>query len=137
MRRGSTVLSIELRVLGLSALVWMGLLLIAAIGASRQVGSAYLMGPRDDQRPLEGRVARLKRALDNHTEGLVLFAVAVLVVELGHGGSAATTACAIAYLAARTLYIPAYAYGWTPARSLIWNVGFLATLLMLVLALVG
>ena len=36
---------------------------------------------------------------------------------------------------ARILYVPAYYYGLNPWRSLIWAVGFLATLLMLLAAL--
>ena len=40
------------------------------------------------------------------------------------------------HLAARVLYIPAYAFGWTPWRSAIWGVGFLATLTMLIAALI-
>ena len=39
------------------------------------------------------------------------------------------------YGAARVLYIPAYYFGWVPWRSLIWAVGFLATTLMLLAAL--
>lgn len=39
-------------------------------------------------------------------------------------------------LAARILFVPAYAFGWQPWRSLIWSVGFLATTVMLVAALV-
>jgi uncharacterized MAPEG superfamily protein len=46
-----------------------------------------------------------------------------------------TAACAFAYLGARLLYIPAYYLGLCPWRSLIWAVGFLATLLMLLAAL--
>ena len=45
-------------------------------------------------------------------------------------------ACAAAYLIARVLYIPAYYFGWRPWRSLIWFVGFGATVLMLLAALV-
>jgi uncharacterized MAPEG superfamily protein len=36
---------------------------------------------------------------------------------------------------ARVLYIPAYAFGLTPWRSLIWLVGLSATLAMLLAAL--
>jgi len=49
--------------------------------------------------------------------------------------SSFTAACAWVYLAARILYVPAYAFGWTPGRSLIWAAGFLATVLILVAAL--
>ncbi|NCU21433.1 MAPEG family protein, partial [Candidatus Falkowbacteria bacterium] len=44
--------------------------------------------------------------------------------------------CAFTYLGARILYVPAYAYGWTPWRSVIWAVGFFATVAMLIAALI-
>ena len=50
--------------------------------------------------------------------------------------TALTAACAWAYLIARVLYVPAYAMGLRPHRSLIWVVGFAATMLMLLAALV-
>ena len=39
------------------------------------------------------------------------------------------------YLAARVLYIPAYAFGWAPWRSYLWALGLLATVIMLMAAL--
>lgn len=122
----------ELLVLALSGLLWGGLLLVTAVGVNRQSSPSYLMGPRDDgPPPLGGQVARLKRAFDNHTEGLVPFTAAVVVVHLTEAASPLTAACAWAYLAARIVYVPAYALGWTPWRSLIWGVGFAATIIML------
>ena len=47
-----------------------------------------------------------------------------------------TAACAWTYLIARILYVPAYAFGLVPWRSLIWMVGFGATTLMLLAALI-
>ena len=49
--------------------------------------------------------------------------------------ASATAACAWAYLAARVLYVPAYALGWSPGRSIIFGVGFLATMVMILAAL--
>lgn len=129
-------MSVELAVLAAASLLWAAQLLVAAVAVNRQIGSAYLMGPRDEAAPpLAGSAARLKRAFDNHTEGLVPFTAAVVVVQLGGAASGLTAACAAAYLAARLLYVPAYLFGWTPWRSLIWGVGFGATLLMLALGL--
>ena len=79
--------------------------------------------------------ARLKRALDNHFEGLILFTLAVVVVTLSGKATTFTAICAWAYLAARVAYVPAYAFDLTPWRSIIWVVGFLATILMLIAAL--
>jgi uncharacterized MAPEG superfamily protein len=78
---------------------------------------------------------RLQRALNNHFEGLILFTLAVVVVTLGNQSTPVTQYAAWTYLAARILYIPAYALGWRPWRSAIWAVGFFATLTMIVAAL--
>ena len=80
--------------------------------------------------------ARLQRAMNNHFEGLILFSIAVMVVTLSNQSTQTTQFAAYAYLAARTAYIPAYAFGWRPWRSAIWSVGFFATLTMLVAALI-
>lgn len=131
------MLIVELQVLGLAALLWVIQLSVAAVAANRQIGPDYLMGPRDEAKPLAGRPARLKRALDNHSEGLLLFTIAVVLVVFGDKTGVATTLAAWIYLGARVVYVPAYAAGWTPWRSLIWTVGFLATLVMLLIGLFG
>jgi uncharacterized MAPEG superfamily protein len=128
---------VELQVLGLAALLWVIQLSITSVVANLQIGPSYMLSPRDEGRQLAGRPARLKRALDNHLEGLVIFTVAVVLVALGDAANAATALCAWIYLAARIVYVPAYAFGWTPWRSLIWTVGFLATLVMLLIGLLG
>jgi uncharacterized MAPEG superfamily protein len=43
--------------------------------------------------------------------------------------------CAWTFLVARLAYVPAYYYGLTPWRSIIWMIGFMATMLMLLSAL--
>ena len=90
---------------------------------------------REPSRQLSEKTARLGRALDNHFEGLILFNIACVTITLADKSSAFTAACAYTYLAARVLYVPAYYYGLNPWRSLIWALGFLATLLMLLAAL--
>ena len=79
---------------------------------------------------------RLQRAMTNHFEALILFGAAVLVTVAAEGSGSYTAVCAWIYLAARVLYVPAYALGLVPWRSVIWAVGFLATLAMLTSALV-
>jgi len=106
-----------------------------AIPVNLQLGVAYTGGNRDEQKQATGVPGRLKRALENHFEGLILFTIAVLVVVLGEAGSELTEKCAWAYLWARILYVPAYASGVYLVRSLIWTVGFVATAVMLVAAL--
>jgi uncharacterized MAPEG superfamily protein len=127
----------ELTVLALAGLlqgVQFGLLSIAA---NRQVGPSRTFGPRDAPVGLRGIAARLDRALDNHFQALTLFTLAVAVVSLSGRNSALTAICAWLYLAARVLYIPAYAFGWVPWRSVIFSVGLGATLVMILAALAG
>ena len=126
---------IELKVLGYAALLQFVQFIVMAIPVNLQLGVAYTGGNRDEQKQATGVPGRLKRALDNHFEGLVLFTIAVLVVVLGEAGSPMTERCAWAYLWARVLYVPAYASGIFLVRSLIWSIGFIATAIMLISAL--
>ena len=126
---------VELKVLGYAALLQFVQFVLMAVPVNAQLGTAYTGGNRDEQKQPWGLAGRLKRALDNHFEGLILFTIAVLVVVLGDASTASTEAAAWTYLVARILYVPAYASGVFLIRSLIWTVGFVATLVMLLAAL--
>jgi uncharacterized MAPEG superfamily protein len=126
----------ELTVLALSALLQLGQILLAAWSMNRDVGVAYNASPRDAPAEFSALTGRLRRAVDNHFEAMALFTIAVVVVTLSGAAGGLTAACAWAYLAARVLYVPAYAFGWSPWRSAIYAVGALATVLMLVVALI-
>ncbi|MGP9791617.1 MAPEG family protein [Roseinatronobacter sp. NSM] len=127
----------ELTALTLAALLQMVQFVLFAIPANLELGTRYTGGSRDfpPEKPLSKRTARLQRALDNHFEGLILFSIAAVVITLSGQSSSLTSALAYIYLAARVLYIPAYAFGLNPWRSLIWAAGLLATLCMLIAAL--
>lgn len=132
----------ELTALACAALLQVVQYVLMSVPANLELGTAKTLSPRDPGRfgkPLQEQVSvrtgRLIRALDNHFEALVLFTIAVLVVTLSGQATAFTAACAWVYLAARIAYVPAYAFGLVPWRSLIWAVGFCATALMLVAAL--
>lgn len=128
----------ELTALTLAALLQMVQFFLYAIPANLELGTRYTGGSRDfpPPTPLSKRTARLQRALNNHFEGLILFAIAATVIAVSGQSTAFTAACAWIYLGARALYIPAYAFGWNPWRSAFWGVGFFATLAMLIAALV-
>ncbi|MEM1386773.1 MAG: MAPEG family protein [Pseudomonadota bacterium] len=127
----------ELTALTLAALLQVIQYGLMSIPANLELGSDATLSPRDGmdlQSQVSPRTGRLVRALNNHFEGLILFTIAVVVVTLSGTASGLTAACAYAYLVARVAYIPAYAFGLVPWRSLIWSVGFFATLIMLVAA---
>jgi len=134
----TAALSAELTALTLAALLQMGQFLLFAIPANRELGVRYTAGPRDTapRRGLSPRTARLQRALNNHFEGLILFGIAATVITVSGQSTPLTATCGWVYLAARILYIPAYAFGWTPWRSVIWGIGWTATLAMLLAALI-
>ncbi|MFN3262318.1 MAG: MAPEG family protein [Pikeienuella sp.] len=126
----------ELTALALAALLQVVQFMLMAVPANRQLGPDKTMGPRDEPLALKGVAGRMQRAMNNHFEGLILFTIAVVVVTLGGQATGYTAACAWIYLAARVLYVPAYAFGWAPWRSVIWAAGFFATVAMLASALV-
>jgi uncharacterized MAPEG superfamily protein len=134
----------ELTVLTLAGLLQVIQFALMAIPANIELGVGKTMSPRDPARlgtPLEEqmslRTGRLKRAMSNHFEGLILFTIACTVITISGQSTAYTGTLAIIYLGARIAYIPAYAFGWTPWRSLIWFAGFLSTAFMLIAALFG
>lgn len=125
----------ELTVLALAGVLQAIQFAAFSIAANMQIGPKIAMGPRDNAPSLTGTAGRLQRALNNHFEGLILFTLAVVVVTMGGQASGVTATCAWIYLIARLIYVPAYVLGWTPGRSIIWMVGFTATLAMILAAL--
>ncbi|ASP20794.1 MAPEG family protein [Antarctobacter heliothermus] len=133
----------ELTALTLAALLQVVQFVLMAVPANMEVGPRKTMSPRDRARlggaledQLSPKTARLLRALNNHFEGLILFSIAVFVITFSDQGTGITALLSFLYLLARVLYVPAYYFGWTPWRSVIWLVGFGATALLLLVALI-
>ena len=129
----------ELTALALAGLLQAVQFALVSAPANLELGPRVTFGPRDEaglETRLSLRTGRLYRALDNHFEALILFTLAVVVVTLSGESSGFTAACAWVYLAARVLYVPAYALGLVPWRSVIWAIGFAATVLMILAALI-
>ncbi|WP_417525416.1 MAPEG family protein [Marinovum sp.] len=132
----------ELTALALAALLQIGQIALMAVPANRELGFGKTLGPRDRARlggALEDQVslrtARLYRAMNNHFESLILFAIATLTVTFADKASGVTALASGLYLLARLLYIPAYAFGWVPWRSVFWALGLLSILILLLAAL--
>ncbi len=133
----------ELLVLTLAGLLQVVQYVLMSVPANLELGTGKTSSPRDRDRlggdlidQVSTRTARLYRAMNNHFEGLIMFTLAVVVVTLSGQSTGFTVTCAWTYLVARVVYIPAYAFGWQPWRSYIWMLGFAATVLMLLAALV-
>ena len=126
----------------LTALTFCGLLqmlqfLTFAVPANLELGPDYTTSPRDapPKHGLSPRTARLQRAFANHFEALILFSLAVVVLTLSGQSTPVTQLTAWVFFGARVLYVPAYLLGWQPGRSMIWGLGWCATLVLLLAAL--
>ncbi len=133
----------ELTALTLAALLQVVQFGLMAVPANIELGTGKTLSPRDPERLggslqdlVSPKTSRLFRAMNNHFEALILFTIAVTVITLSDQSTPTTQTGAWTYLGARILYIPAYAFGWVPWRSLIWAVGFFATIIMLIAALI-
>lgn len=133
----------EITVLTLAGLLQVAQIALMSITANRELPAGKTLGPRDPAKlggalvdQVSPRTGRIHRAMTNHFEGLILFILAVVVVTLTDQSTALTTTCAWIYLAARVLYVPAYAFGWVPWRSVIWLIGLAATSVMLLASMV-
>ena len=126
----------EIAALAAAVLVQLCALTAYSVVGNLELGPKVTLAPRDKIPPMSPLLGRLQRAVANGVEGLALFTPAVVVVSLSGQSTAFTAACAWTYVAARALYIPAYAFGLVPWRSLIWLIGVMAACLMLIASLV-
>ncbi|MCV2871577.1 MAPEG family protein [Defluviimonas sp. WL0050] len=130
-------MSSELNILALYGLYTALILILKVTGATGQLGMGYLMSARDEARTLTGITARLDRALSNSITAMALFAPAILILALKDGFSATTLTAAQAFLIARILYVPSYGLGITGIRTLLWLIGFAATVILYIIALMA
>ena len=108
---------------------------LPATGRTRQFGTKWNAGPRDEATPPVGPITgRLERAQSNLYETLPLFIGAVLVAHVTGEDGVLTYWGTALYFWARLIYIPLYAFGVTGLRSLAFMAS-LVGLLMIIAAL--
>lgn len=89
--------------------------------------------PREQQARLTGWGARARAAHMNAFESFPPFAAAVVIAHLAKADPVWSAKLAIAHVAARTVYPLIYMANLGTLRSLVWGVGFLATIGLFVL----
>jgi uncharacterized MAPEG superfamily protein len=125
-------MTIELRMLVYSIVLGLVQIIIAVVAVTRQRGSKWNLGPRDEVLPPPSGVAgRLQRASDNFKETFPLFAAAILTAELVNSYNGLTLWGAQLYFWGRVVYLPLYAFGVPVARSAAWTVAALGIVLVL------
>ncbi len=114
-------------VIVISVLFGIGQLLVVAYFAQCQRGFRWAAGSRDQERPpLTGVAARLERAQRNFFETYAFFIALALVLLWLPDASDYGALFAWLYLASRILYLPLYAIGVGPWRSLSWLLAMLS-----------
>jgi uncharacterized MAPEG superfamily protein len=110
-------MTLELKLLAWSAVLTIVQMTIAAVGAILQVGAPALAGNREGLPPIEGWAGRAAKAHRNMLENLVLFAILVLVAQVGGRTGAVTALGAQLFFWARVAYAPIYVFGIPWART--------------------
>lgn len=114
-------MSLEIQMLGYSALLGLAQIILASHTASFQRGYDWTAGSREEAvAPLRGAANRFSRALANFLETFPLFAALVLAAHVTSREGTLTFWGAQLYFWARLAYVPLY--GVRVVRSLIWNI---------------
>jgi uncharacterized MAPEG superfamily protein len=127
----------------LSALAWGAILgifhiFIAVRFKTRQYGTKWNMGARDEELPPpQPIVGRLARAQANFFETFPIFAAAVLIVTAAGLGDRLTAIGAWLWLGARVAYLPLYAMGVPVGRTLVFLLSVVGIVLVIRPALVA
>ena len=116
-------MTIELTMLAWSVALLLVLVLIQAVAGVRSQGLMPLSNSRDSLPAPTDFHARMLRVVDNHREGITLFAPVVLVAAIADVHSAQTVLGAQLFLGARVAHAVVYMLGLPLIRPLIWTVG--------------
>lgn len=130
-----TTLPTELAVLAWGCILALVHILAAAQVKTRQYGTKWNMGARDeDLPPINPLGGRLTRAQANFFETLPIFIAAVLLAA-AVGSSDGTRLGAWLWLGGRVAYLPLYALGVPVVRSIAWIVSVVGIVMVLMPAL--
>ena len=124
-------MSVELTMLVWSTALLLLLVVIQATAGVRAQGLAAMAGPRDALPPPKPFQARALRVVDNHREGLILFAPLALAAALAHISNPCTVLGAQLFFYARVAHAALYLAGVPWVRPLAWAVGLVGTAMLL------
>ncbi|KXG85752.1 MAPEG family protein [Agrobacterium bohemicum] len=121
-----------LPLIGVSVIILMVHIALQALTATKELGSDWNAGPRDDNKQVKGQLAgRAERAASNFLETYPAFiALAFGVIMAGDPIGLALTGAWI-WIVCRIVYIPLYLTGIPYVRSLVWIGSMIGLLLML------
>lgn len=126
----------ELTMLAYAVALLVVLVVIQAAVGVQSKGLVPMANNRDDVGPPTGFHARMLRVVDNHREGLTMFAPLVLIAAAAQISNSWTVLAAQLFFYARAGHAVLYVLGVPMVRPLAWGVGLFATTVML-LAVLG
>jgi len=124
-------MSVELSMLVYSTALLILLVLIQATVGVQAQGLQPMAGPRDNLPEPKPFQARTKRVVDNHREGLTMFAPLVLAAALAHVSNSWTVLGAELFFWSRLAHAVLYLAGVPMIRPLAWVVGLVGILMVL------
>ncbi|MDQ0466749.1 putative MAPEG superfamily protein [Caulobacter ginsengisoli] len=128
-------MSTELTMLAWSVGLLIALVVIQAFAGIRSKGLVPLANNRDDLGPAEGFHARMLRVVDNHREGLTMFAPLVLIAAATSVSTPMTVLGAQLFFYSRLVHAVLYILGVPMVRPLAWGVGLAGTVMILLAVL--
>jgi uncharacterized MAPEG superfamily protein len=129
-------MSIELTMLALSVALLFVLVVIQAAAGTQAQGAMNMANARDNLGPPSVWQARTKRCVDNHREGLIMFAPLALIAAHQDISTMMTVWGAQLFFYSRVAHAVIYLTGLPYIRPLFWSVGIIGTVMMF-LALFG
>jgi uncharacterized MAPEG superfamily protein len=129
-------MTVEMTMLVYSTALLLALVLIQAAAGVHAQGALTMAGPRDNLPAPTPFQARTKRVVDNHREGLTIFAPLVLAAAVAHVSGSSTVLGAQLFFWSRLVHAGLYLAGVPMVRPLAWAAGVAGTVMVLA-ALLG
>ena len=115
-------LPVEIAYLALACALLLVHIAVQAVLLTRELGSDYNAGARDEPRRVTGVGGRAERALRNYLETFPVFVALALAVTLAGKADWWTWLGTALYFWARVAFLPLYLTGIAYLRSAVWTV---------------
>ncbi|MBI1212246.1 MAG: hypothetical protein GC190_12340 [Alphaproteobacteria bacterium] len=125
-------MSIELTMLCASVALLFVLVVIQANAGVAAQGLWPMTGNRDHLGPQSVWQARTLRCVDNHREGLIMFAPLIIVAALTNTSSDLTVYGAQMFFYSRVAHAIIYLAGWPYIRPLFWGIGMIGIVMIFI-----
>jgi uncharacterized MAPEG superfamily protein len=125
-------MSIELTMLVYSVALLVVLIVVQASAGTLEKGLAAMAGSRDDLGEPGVFQARSKRVVDNHREGLLIFAPLVVVGALSGVSTPMTVLGAQLFFYSRLVHGALYLAGVPWVRPLVWAIGIIGCIMIFI-----